>query len=182
MHIKEHTPRLNFLKVSASALSSSSPSTAAFLISAHNSILLEEQKPPNQRLHDSFCGACGSPRQSEWTKTTSIKTKSQKRATSSFADGASVHKCMRCRRRTFTPGRISSRAISTAVPIARSQTSTATATPVLDQKPASKATDNASSKKRAKARKQGGLQALLAAKQSQPKASQSLDLFDFLQQ
>jgi hypothetical protein len=38
--------------------------------------------------------------------------------------------------------------------------------------------DNASSKKRAKARKQGGLQALLASKKTnQP----SLDLFDFLQ-
>jgi hypothetical protein len=38
--------------------------------------------------------------------------------------------------------------------------------------------DNASSKKRAKARKQGGLQALLASKKStQP----SLNLLDFLQ-
>jgi hypothetical protein len=41
-----------------------------------------------------------------------------------------------------------------------------------------KSADNQNSKKRAKARKQGGLQALLASKKS---AQPSLDLFDFLQ-
>ncbi|OQD90869.1 hypothetical protein PENANT_c001G11230 [Penicillium antarcticum] len=42
----------------------------------------------------------------------------------------------------------------------------------------SKSADNQSSKKRAKTRKQGGLQALMASKKS---AQPSLDLFDFLQ-
>jgi len=42
----------------------------------------------------------------------------------------------------------------------------------------SKSGDNQNSKKRAKARKQGGLQALLASKQQ---AQPSLDLLDFLQ-
>jgi ribonuclease MRP protein subunit SNM1 len=57
-----------------------------------------------------------------------------------------------------------------------------TTTSLPDQTSASKAADNASSKKRAKARKQGGLQALMAAKQTLTEPSQSLDLFDFLQQ
>ncbi|KAL4863986.1 hypothetical protein BDV12DRAFT_20366 [Aspergillus spectabilis] len=183
MHLKDFAPRLNFLKDSAGALSSTSPSTAAFLMSVHYGIFLEEHKPPNHRLHDSFCGACGSPRKSEWTKTASIKKKSQKRATSSFAEGATVYKCMRCRRRTVTPSRVPSRAVSATVPIVQSQTSAAiTTTSLPGQISASKAADNASSKKRAKARKQGGLQALMAAKQTQTEPSQSLDLFDFLQQ
>ncbi|BCS20434.1 ribonuclease P Rpr2/Rpp21/SNM1 subunit [Aspergillus puulaauensis] len=188
MHFKEYTPRLNFLKDSASSLSSTSPSTAAYLMSAHNVIFHEEHKPLNQRLHDSFCGACGSPRNSEWTKVTSIKKKNQKRATSSLAkgltaEGATVHKCLRCRRRTVTQPRAPSKSAPVTVPIVDSRPSSSAETPALpEQVSASKTTENASSKKRAKARKQGGLQALLATKQSQSDSTKSLDLFDFLQQ
>ncbi|KAL4921447.1 hypothetical protein BDW62DRAFT_129118 [Aspergillus aurantiobrunneus] len=188
MHFKEYTPRLNFLKDSASSLSSTSPSTAAYLMSAHNAIFHEEHKPLNQRLHDSFCGACGSPRRNEWTKTTSIRKKSQKRVTSSLAkgltaDGATVYKCLRCRRRTVTQSRIPSRISPVAAPIVNSQPSTSTATSALPAHvSASKTAENASSKKRAKARKQGGLQALVATKQPRSDQSKSLDLFDFLQQ
>ncbi|KAL4779032.1 hypothetical protein BJX76DRAFT_106676 [Aspergillus varians] len=188
MQFKEYAPRLNFLKDSAGSLSSMSPSTAAYLMSAHNAIFHEEQKPLNQRLLESFCGACGSPRNNEWTKTASIKKKTLKRVTSSLAkgltaDGATVYKCQRCRRRTVTQSRTTSRAVSAPVPVVDSQPSTSTATTTLPvQVSASKTGDNASSKKRAKARKQGGLQALLATKQSRGDSSQSLDLFDFLQQ
>jgi hypothetical protein len=56
-------------------------------------------------------------------------------------------------------------------------TSQAPSQPSTQPQPA-KAEDNAGSKKRAKARKQGGLQALLASKKS---AQPSLDLLDFLQ-
>ncbi|KAL3479305.1 hypothetical protein BJX99DRAFT_76328 [Aspergillus californicus] len=188
MHFKEYAPRLSFLKDSASFLSSTSPSTAAYLMSVHNSICHEEHKPLNQRLHDTFCGACGSPRKSEWTKTVSIKKKNHKRVTSSLAqgqqaaDGATVYKCTRCRRRTISHSRNPSKPRSTAVSIVNPRPSAPTATTALpDQASVSKTADNASSKKRAKARKQGGLQALLAAKQSRTESSPSLDLFDFLQ-
>ncbi|KAL4773131.1 hypothetical protein BDW60DRAFT_206433 [Aspergillus nidulans var. acristatus] len=179
MHFKEYTPRLNFLKDSASFLSSTSPSTAAYLMSAHNAIFYEDHRPLNQRLHDSFCGACGSPRESEHTKVVSVKKNSQKRVSSSLkgqtADGATVFKCLRCRRRTVTPTRTSKGAPLTASTV----DSNAKTQPA--QVSASKTAENASSKKRAKARKQGGLQALLATKQSQSGPSKSLDLFDFLQ-
>ncbi|RDW79042.1 ribonuclease P Rpr2/Rpp21/SNM1 subunit [Aspergillus mulundensis] len=181
MHFKDYTPRLNFLKDSASSLSSMSPSTAAYLMSAHNAIFHEDHKPLNQRLHDSFCGACGCPRRSEHTKVASIK-KSQKRVTPSpakglTADGATVYKCLRCGRRTVTPSRTLSKPAPPIIPIVDS--TAAKAQP--DQALASRTAENASSKKRAKARKQGGLQALLATKQSQAGPSKSLDLFDFLQ-
>jgi ribonuclease MRP protein subunit SNM1 len=185
MHFKEHAPRLTFLKDSASSLSSASPSTTAYLMSVHNSIFHEELKPLNQRLHDNFCGACGSPRNKEWTKTASIRKKSQKQASSTATpNGATIYKCLRCRRRTVTPTRTPSRVPpSVTVPIVDSQSPTTNTTTTLSSHgSASKTTDNASSKKRAKARKQGGLQALLAAKQSRTESTQSLDLFDFLQQ
>ncbi|KAL4923905.1 ribonuclease P Rpr2/Rpp21/SNM1 subunit [Aspergillus undulatus] len=184
MHLKEFAPRLSFLKDSASSMGSTSPSTAAYLMSAHNAIFHEDHKPLNQRLHDSFCGACGSSRNPEWTKVASIKKNTQKHVTSSLAkgltpEGATVYKCLRCRRRTVTLPRVSSRAASVTAPIPNSKSSASTP----DQVSASKSAENANSKKRAKARKQGGLQALLANKQSQGGQSQSksLDLFDFLQ-
>ncbi|KAI9373015.1 hypothetical protein BJX61DRAFT_542121 [Aspergillus egyptiacus] len=188
MHFKEYAPRLAFLKDSASSLSSSNPSTAAHLMSVHNSIFHEAHKPLTPRLHEAFCGACGSPRHKEWTKSASIKKKNPKRVTSSLAkgltaEGATVYKCLRCRRRTVTQPRPLSRTPAATVPLANSQPSTSTATTAqLDHASVSKTAENASSKKRAKARKQGGLQALMAAKQSKSGPSQSLDLFDFLQQ
>ncbi|KAL4803843.1 hypothetical protein BDV18DRAFT_39922 [Aspergillus unguis] len=187
MHFKEYAPRLNFLKDSSASLSATSPSTAAYLMSTHNGIFHEEQKPLNQRLHDSFCGACGSPRNRDCTKTASVKKNTQKRVTPSLAkgltaDGATVYKCLRCRRRTVTLPRTLPKAAPT-VPITNSELSPSTSTSISPvQVPANKAAENASSKKRAKARKQGGLQALLANKKPQPDQNKSLDLFDFLQQ
>ncbi|KAL4819672.1 hypothetical protein BDW67DRAFT_134338 [Aspergillus spinulosporus] len=182
MHFKEYTPRLNFLKDSANFLSSKSPSTAAYLMSSHNAIFYEDHRPLNQRLHDMFCGACGSPRKSEHTKVASVKKNSLKRVSPSLAkgqtaDGVTIFKCLRCRRRTVTPARISSKSAPLVAPTVDS--SAAKTQPA--QVSASKTAENASSKKRAKARKQGGLQALLATKQSQSGQSKSLDLFDFLQ-
>lgn len=187
MHFKEYAPRLSFLKESASSLRTTSPSTAAYLMSTHNGIFHEEQKPLNQRLHDSFCGACGSPRGSESTKMASIKKKDHKRVASSLAkglaaDGATVYKCLRCRRRTVTLPRAPPKA-APAVQNTDSQPSTSAASTALpDPVSGSRTAENASSKKRAKARKQGGLQNLLANKKPQSGQSKSLDLFDFLQQ
>ncbi|KAL4961735.1 uncharacterized protein BDV14DRAFT_203478 [Aspergillus stella-maris] len=187
MHFKEFTPRLNFLKDSASSLSSTSPSTAAYLISAHNAIFHEDHKPLNERLHDSSCGACGSSRKTEWAKVASIKKSTRRHVTSSLAkglttEGATVYKCLRCRRRTVTQSRIPSKSAPIPVKATASQLS-ASAPDQVSTTTTTKATENASSKKRAKARKQGGLQALLANKKSQGSQSQSksLDLFDFLQ-
>ncbi|OGM51236.1 hypothetical protein ABOM_000248 [Aspergillus bombycis] len=187
MPFSDHAPRLGFLKDAASSLDSLSPSTAAHLMAVHNQIFLDESRALNQRQQEASCGACGSIRTPEWTKTIHIKKKNTKRS-SAAPDGAIIYKCLRCRRRTVRPSRkepvrpnISSKTAAAidsippaALPAVQHPDSTET-------KPTSKTADNASSKKRAKARKQGGLQALLASKQ-QSRASSSLDLFDFLQQ
>ncbi|OJJ77515.1 hypothetical protein ASPBRDRAFT_239506 [Aspergillus brasiliensis CBS 101740] len=201
MPLSDHAPRLEFLKGSASALNALSPSTAAYLMTIHNGILRDEFKPLNQRLQETSCGACGSVRIPQWTKTIVIQKKKGKqsnagRAGKASSDGATILKCLRCRRRTVKPVRKD--AARPALPPKATPTAAAATTPdiqssaattpqnesateLADQGRVNKAADNASSKKRAKARKQGGLQALMASKQQSRSNSSSLDLFDFLQ-
>ncbi|KAF7594445.1 hypothetical protein BBP40_009267 [Aspergillus hancockii] len=190
MPFSDHAPRLGFLKDAGNFLESVSPSTAAYLMIVHNQIFLDESKPLNQRQQEASCGACGNIRNPEWTKTIHIKKKTTKRPGSSAAlNGAIVYKCLRCRRRTVKPSRkepVHSNASSKVAAATDSPPSAALAAvqhpeSAKEDQIASKTADNANSKRRAKARKQGGLQALLASKQ-QSRANSSLDLFDFLQQ
>ncbi|KAL2002975.1 hypothetical protein VTN02DRAFT_5384 [Thermoascus thermophilus] len=204
----ESVTRLNFLRDSASFLSLQSPSTAAHLLASHNQILHEDFKPLNYRQKENFCGACGSIRKPEYTKKFEVKPKNVKSKGKPLKDagsaGATVYKCLRCHRRTVLPHRKPAarptvqkqpQPISTPAQVSSSSTvSTADKAPekaatqapsdpaVSVDAPAKMTSENASSKKRAKARKQGGLQALLASKQrSQASTSPSLDLLDFLQ-
>lgn len=195
MPASEYAPRLNFLRDSASSLSSLSPSTAAHLLSVHNHILHDDLRPLNQRQQDFCCGTCGTIRKPEKSRTFQVKKKKSKRA-SSFSDGATIYKCLCCRRRAVKPHRkepvrtkLPSRTAAPAPEVSTAITEPSTEKTVSQQPDpepveASKAktAENANSKKRAKARRQGGLQALLASKQQSQPASSSLDLFDFLQQ
>lgn len=187
--------RLDFLHTAAESLTSLSPSTAAHLLSVHTQILHEQSKPLNVRQQAHHCGACGSLRKPKWTRGTQIKPRKNKGRSSSraaSASGATIYKCLRCHRRTVQPRKRASApkqsptvsgsaSPATARQALSSETVSAQVVPPGDVPRPSKTAENASSKKRAKARKQGGLQALLASKQrSQP--SSSLDLLDFLQQ
>lgn len=190
MPVSEYLSQLDFLKDSASSLSSESPSTAAHLLAVHNHILHNDFKSLNMRQQELCCGACGTIRSPETSKTIQIKKKKSKR-TGISTDGATIYKCLRCHRRTVKPVRkepvrskAPTKSTTTTVEASVSTTAPSTDKTVSEQsasEPASKTAENASSKKRAKARKQGGLQALLASKQKSQSASSSLDLFDFLQ-
>ncbi|KAK1147768.1 hypothetical protein N8T08_000281 [Aspergillus melleus] len=194
MPFSDHNPRLNFLKDAASHLRAISPSTAAHLMTVHNHIFLDECRPLNQRQQETSCGACGSTRNPQTTKTIHIrKNKSLQRASAAkgiAAHGATVYKCLQCRRRTVKPSRMEAARpkVATKPKLETQQPASLGGSPVKQAPDAAevnqpvKAADNASSKKRAKARKQGGLQALLASKQKTQSNSSSLDLFDFLQQ
>lgn len=195
MPVSDFAPQLSFLKDSAHSLHSLSPSTAAYLLSAHNQILHSQLKPLHQRQQDTFCGACGNLRSAEWTETIHIKKDTGSRV-SKKAPGAgattTIYKCLRCHRRLVKLVR--KETVRTNLPqtttdtrstpdIQPSASTQSAASPALGQsgsEVASKTTDNASSKKRAKTRK-GGLQALLASKQQNQSNQPSLDLFDFLQ-
>lgn len=195
MPASEYASQLNFLRDSASSLSSLSPSTAAHLLSVHNRIVHNDLRPLNQRQQEFSCSSCGTIRKPETSRKFQVKKKKSKRASSS-SDGATIYKCLCCRRRAVKPNRkelvrtkLPSRTTSPA-PEASTATTGPSTEKTVSQKPnpepveASKAktAENANSKKRAKARKQGGLQALLASKQQSQPATSSLDLFDFLQQ
>lgn len=171
--------QLHYLNQAAGWLASQSPSTSAHLLGVHTQILHHELKPLNTHQKKHHC-TCGSLRSSA-TKATRVQGKKK---TSSMGS-AVVYKCMRCRQRTVLtrqkslskpakPSRPSVPSTATASP------NPSTSTPADSNSEAStpKTADNVNSKKRAKTRKQGGLQALLAAKQ---KSQPSLDLFDFLQ-
>jgi hypothetical protein len=142
-------------------------STSAHLLTAHSQLLHEASKPLNVKQKRDYCGACGSIRKPEWTKVTEIKPKKIQPVATSISKGATVYKCLRCRRRTVLPPK--------QIP---AKPSAAKASPTLKAQVSDpKSGDNQNSKKRAKARK-NGLQALLASKQQ---AQPSLDLLDFLQ-
>lgn len=206
MAANETALRLRFLQNSASLLSASGVSTAAHLMTLHNRLIHADSKPLKPRQHESWCAACGSPRDSAHTKV----SKSRQRVISRKHDSESrdileevvVYHCLRCHKRTTR--RLQSHAqkkrelsntcvdappktaptnqhLSTASTTQRPSPNTTNSSSTLETvKPAS---DNANSKKRAKARKQSGLQALMASKQRSQasNAGSSLDLLDFLQ-
>ncbi|CAG8903445.1 unnamed protein product [Penicillium egyptiacum] len=175
----------SFLIKAASAVPIGS-STSAHLLAVHTRLLHEESKSLNVPQKRDHCGACGSIRKPQSSKVTKIRPRKSKPLTSGSASaGATVYKCLRCCQRTVLPRRNSRNPISKPSSRAATVTSTRGSTTVeVDVEGATqastdpKAGGNQSSKKRAKARKQGGLQALLASKQ---RAQPSLDLLDFLQ-
>lgn len=193
--------RLQFLQNAASLLCSGSISTASHLMVQHNGILHEDSKSIKLRQHESWCNACGAPRQPRYTKVVKPKYRSSKgktRPASIASREAIVYRCLRCSSRTVQrrqsqprplqkAGRTSVASIQAApsseVPSIGQSTANLTSRPAAESS-IKTTSENASSKKRAKARKQGGLQALLASKRSgeSTPSSSSLDLFDFLQQ
>lgn len=199
MSASETSLRLNFLKQAAIHLSSQSPSIAAHLGDTHNRIVLADLKPLKPRHHENFCAACGSPRRPESSRVTKVQRNVAPSKTP--ASSAVIYECLRCHKKAVKPvqqpnnrnpnpsnasAQTAAVAASPSLPVQKSSTdASTTAAPGTGPSPAvAKSTlDNVSSKRRAKLRKQSGLQALLASKQrSQASSSSSLDLLDFLQQ
>ena len=203
MPASENTPRLEFLNKSAALLVSGSPSTSAHLLAVHNQVLCQNFRSPTDRHHERFCGACGSIRMPESTKIDTVSARKGKSATKESRDGVlTVYTCLRCdrskiqrrRREAALQGSPSATRLRT---LRHMKTTATTAEPPRtndesflqnlqsgEHQQASKTSENASSKKRVKTRKQSSLQSLLASKQHvhEPKPPSSLHLFDFLQQ
>ena len=196
--------RLRFLNDAADLLNLRSPSTSAYLLGVHTHILHENHKSLHVRQHKQHCGGCGTLRQGR-SKTTLIspkdskcrrglkpesKFKSKSGSGSGSTEGAIVYKCQRCNQRVVLPRKASTKTLRVAKSsslMAEASTSSFSSTDASNPRTTASASlttaelpknDNANSKKRAKARKQGSLAALLASKKiEQP----SLDLLDFLQ-
>ncbi|OAX80607.1 hypothetical protein ACJ72_05055 [Emergomyces africanus] len=200
------TTRLKFLKSSAHYLAAQSPSTSSHLLAVHNQLLRDESKLLSVAQHRDLCGACGAIRTSSSSKIV-IPTKhgrgaerrnrgrvaSKEETPSSEAPPLVVYRCLRCHRQKFLTSQSlikpaksrKTHPVAAAIPSAaqifsdtQMQGTESTSTVLR------KSTENLSSKKRAKARKQQGLMAALAAgkqrMQPQTSTSPSLDLLDFL--
>ena len=200
--------RLEFLTNAARILCTKSPTTSAHLLAVHNDLLFGQCKALSSSQEREFCPACGSLRVPGWTLsvTTAPKQSRSKRSqssklhaerkTSTSSSAGVVYKCLRCHRHVIqsfpkSRGNIHKepRRPGPSSPMSQPPSSaTVTAAEQViatDARSEKRASDNASSRKRAKARKNQGLLATLAAEkqQSQPKKpSSSLDLLDFLQQ
>lgn len=197
--------RLKYLKDAAHVLNVNSPSTAAHLLTDHNRILHADSRSLTFSQHRVICAACGSIRMPEWPKELlAAGPHNQKRRkntdngatrTASMTKGHDEeteerpafreYKCMRCHHTKLIPEMrppksLDERLSAHPLPVQAQASSTR-----LQKHPntgISKSAENASSKKRAKTRKDKGLLAALSAgKNQQPSnSSQSFDLFDFM--
>jgi ribonuclease MRP protein subunit SNM1 len=172
--------RLKYLNDSAHLLVTSAPGTSAYLMSRCNGLMFDNGLDQSDAHKRHVCGACGNIMILGWTGTRQLESlkaqKGRRNARSTIQQSSSekvktvVYTCQRCGRRTRQsintniprPSKTLdttylSKASQIATPLRApsSETHSGTRTP-------SSASANASSRKRAKIRKQGGLQALLA--------------------
>jgi len=196
--------RLRFLNDSAHLIAIGSPTTSAVLGShydkllAENDLDLQASKKDQDSRRREVCGACGSLMIPGWSCHViqeNIKPKEAQRAKkfsrkpTSKLEKAKVYSCLRCHRKTVQPVLARESKVLLKKPIvSKSQTiqHAASAAPasITEYASATPKSANASSKKRAKARKQGGLQAMLAKSKTEPLGPSSgdfgLDLMDLM--
>ncbi|MCJ1462856.1 hypothetical protein MMC07_001459 [Pseudocyphellaria aurata] len=195
--------RLDFLASSAHLYSSAAPATSAHLmleckrVAASNDVEMKETEPKPA------CRACGTILLSGWTSRTFIagprrskkprpKLRKGVRIIPGVASKIVISKCLICHRSTKTPVMTTTRSGVSGAKSSGSQSLLSAASaqkePNLEvKKPIGQETRecpsaNLSSKKRAKARKHGGLQAMLEKeKQAQTHSSGfGLDLMDLM--
>jgi RNase P subunit RPR2 len=182
--------RASYLQEAAHLLAVSSPTASAFFGSARNRLVEETESeiPTKERdaLRRETCGACGNLLIPGWSCEVSSKPKTQQKShkaksmanTTGFPT-TTIYECLRCGRRTEQTLQAKARRQlkRPKKPVTTLPDITTSIRMKVDEPKAPK-TANASSKQRQKTRK-GGLQAMLEKNKTQ-KASQDLDLMDFL--
>ncbi|KAL8718170.1 MAG: hypothetical protein Q9225_004665 [Loekoesia sp. 1 TL-2023] len=192
--------RIHFLDASARLLQNVVPETSAHLMQQRNLVAEEFEKPLNKAQLKDICKACGAILVPDLTSKSQvidpsapISAKKRRRITRRSDEQAEQlqTECLLCCRVISTSMQSHSRKdmqeavqlIKMAEPsnAAASEAGTSLSSSNMEEKPASA---NASSKKRAKARKQGGLQALLEkSKGTESKSSGlGLELMDFMKE
>ena len=196
--------RLRFLNDSAHLIAIGSPTTSAVLGShydkllAENDLDLQASKKDQDSRRREVCGACGNLMIPGWSchvVQENIKPKEAQRAKkisrkpTSKLGKAKVYSCLRCHRKTVQPVVARESKVLLKKPIVlKSQTiqHAASAAPasIAEYASATPKSANAGSKKRAKARKRGGLQAMLAKSKTEPLGPSlggfGLDLMDLM--
>lgn len=192
--------RIHFLDASARLLHDVVPETSAHLMQQRNLVAEEFEKPLNKAQLKDICKTCGAilipdltSKSEVFDPSAVIPGKKRRRVSRKSEEQERQFKteCLLCRRVTLTPMQSPSpkymreavQPIRMAEPsnAAASEASSSLSSRNMEEKPASA---NASSKKRAKARNQGGLQALLEKfKRTGSKSSgPGLDLMDLMKE
>lgn len=174
--------RLKYLNDSAHLLVTSAPGTSTYLMSRCNGLMFDNELDQSDVQKRHVCGACGNIMILGWTGTRELEfqkaqkgrrnTRSKVRQSSNPNVKTVVYTCERCSRRTrqsiITTTSRSPKTLNILLPLKGSQNAPPLRATSLETHPAattpSPASANASSRKRAKIRKQSGLQALLARK------------------
>ena len=180
--------RASFLRDSSRLLAATSPSTSSYLSSERTSAILSKGPSPNEDIRRETCMACGAVSIVGWTASiTRVFQKHEKMpvkkpvrcGNSRPAQRRLSRICLSCHRKT----------VSGLVPAARSgKAFTASSRPSSGTNPALAGetelpprVEQASGKRRAKARKEGSsLRALLNNSKANSTIPASLDLMDFL--
>ena len=191
--------RLKFLKTVADQYAQCDPSTSAYLMSQHALAIQKKERAANKYSADTVCRGCSTTLIHGWTSRAAIinkdrpfehqttkQKKSSRRKITHPQEKFVKTECLRCHRFEERPlsqlprGRSNPPKISNSSSNAQQTPSAAPA-----QQDLSKPTDrNASSKLRAKARKQGGLHAMLEKSKAAASSSSGfgLDLLDLMKQ
>ncbi|KAI4172063.1 MAG: hypothetical protein LQ343_003810 [Gyalolechia ehrenbergii] len=188
--------RIKFLENSAHLLRGTVPETSAHLMQQRNVVAEESDKSLNKAQLKDICRACGVILVSGSISKVSVAEKVGKKKRTfvpepeAFEEQSKIE-CLSCHRVTVTSMQQlqeNMRVVAKPVPLAKPSSIALSETiPSSDSrteemgKPASA---NASSKKRARARKQGGLQALLEKSKGTDSSSGvlGLDLMDFMKE
>ncbi|PSS22528.1 hypothetical protein M430DRAFT_18076 [Amorphotheca resinae ATCC 22711] len=192
MESSELSARLRFLNDSAHLLATTTPATSKYLMSRYHSLMFERELEQSDAQRRRACGACGTIMILGWEATLQMESRRPRRKNSSqkrdvqTPSKAIVYKCESCSRitRFNTPPPAPRRKIGSS----RTKSSLGTGVPTPSQaKEANPNTGvapstNSSSRKRAKTRKQSGLEAILARKKASEASTSGfgLDLMDFM--
>lgn len=177
--------RLRYLNDSAHLLATVAPSTSRHLRSRCDALISEKELASSDAHRRNACGACGTIMILGWEGTMQTEPRPSRRRTAQ-PDGqavkqtkALVYKCKTCYRKTRFP--LSDPPEATRHKVTSSNSRVMSTSELLTKPSPVSLAAKSNSKKRAKARKRGGLEALLAAKETSREVSGfGLDLMDFM--
>jgi ribonuclease MRP protein subunit SNM1 len=186
----ELSSRLRYLNDSAHLLATTAPATSRYLMSSCNTLMFERNIEQSEAQRRNICGACGTIMVLGWDGTIQLESQSRRKRNNNQKDEVNrsksiVYKCESCNRTTRFPiplptprNRLRSLRQTPSAGAGVTSTARAKASPNAT----APLSTNASSKKRAKARKQSGLEAILARKKSSEASASGfgLNLMDFM--
>jgi RNase P subunit RPR2 len=182
MASRELSARLRYLNESAQLLATTAPTTSRFLMSRRNSLIFESGRDRSEAQKRDACGACGTITIPGWESKIQLPRQQIRKGKNKISQAAKTkvvfYTCEACRRKTcysLDKPQMPRHTLGSS----KSNITELSATP---KEVSTIPSSTSSSRKRAKSRKQGCLEALLARKKPDTRGSGAfgLDLMDFM--